>query len=317
MNEDYGNKEIVPHMLDVLVILRSKIMTTQDYIFIGFLILVLVFPLVKKWYIQANSRLGRYSRFTTEVPELELRKLFWMSKDKLKKEPTSDRNDQVVDLKRVIELSEKLQAYCSLNILIDFSNKKLQHRDFITIYRRMDFVTPDKFHVTQDAWDAELGEVDDEWISIGDKNYQNVLFWMPTDDGFNADVNKVLKMDKYFEILRHNKPIKQEVFTIEKDLYSILEYQPPLHGLSDDTFPECPNNLSCQIYLWINLDSGFFIKGEIVFKEKDDIVAKYIDVYSCYNENITIEAPVLNTTLDENDELTLKNTNTITVPHHS
>ena len=293
----------------------------EPYIYIGLFILIFVISFIKKMFFMGDSQFidmgfHGYLRPVTGPSEKKLREHLWLSKDSMTNEPISDKNSQV-SVKRTIELSEKLQSYCSLNIVFEFSIKKLKHKDFISLYRRMDFVAPDKFHVTQDAYDAELGEVGDEWVSIGDKNYQNTGLWMPTDDRYNIEGNEALKMDKYFEILRHNKPINQEVSTKDKERYLILEYQMPLHGKLDDTFPEFPENLTSYIYLWINFDSGYFIRGELVIKEKNNIVGKYIDVYACHNENIKIEPPILNTTApDEKGEVTIKNTDIITVPHY-
>jgi len=293
----------------------------EPYIYIGLFILVFVISFIKKTFFMGDSQFidmgfHGYFRPVTEPSEKKLRELLWLSKSSMTYEPISDKNSQEA-VKRALALSEKLQSYCSLNVIFDFSIKKLKHKDFVSLYRRMDFVAPDKFHVTQDAWDAELGEVGDTWISIGDENFQCTGLWMPTYDRYNAEGNEALKIDKYLEILRHNKPINQEVHTKDEERYLILEYQIPLHGKVDDTFPEFPENLASQIYLWINLDSGLFVRGELVIKEKNNIVGKYIDVYACHNENIKIETPVLNTTeADEKGEVTIINTDIVTVPHY-
>lgn len=298
---------------------------TQDnelYIYIGLFILMFVISFIKKMFFMEDRQLiesdfHAYSKPVSEPSEKNLRELLWLSTSNMTNETISNKNVQVA-LERAIEFSGKLQCYCSLNIIFDFSIKELKHRDFITLYRRMDFVAPDQFHVTQDAYDAELGMYVDEWVSIGNKNYQNTGLWMPTFDGYNAETNEALKIDFYLEILRSNKPINQEIYLKDKGRYLIVEYQMPLHGKLSDNFTELPENFTPKIYLWIDLDSGFFIRGEMVIKEENNIVSKRIDVYACYNESIKIDTPVLNTTSEPNEkgEFTIINTEISAVPHH-
>ena len=181
----------------------------QSYIYIGLFTLIFVISFIKKKFFMGDTQsidmgFHGYLRPVTEPSEKKLRELLWLSKSSMTNEAISDKSAQIA-VKRAIELSEKLQAYCSLSVVFDFSIKKLKYRDFISLYRRMDFAAPDKFDLTQDAWDVELGELGDSWVSIGDKNFQCTGLWMPTYDRYNAEANEAQKMDKYLEILRHNK----------------------------------------------------------------------------------------------------------------
>ena len=296
----------------------------EPYIFIGLIILIFVISFIKRIFFMRNSEyivldIHTYSRQVTDPSEQKLRLLLWLSKSNMPKEPIEDENVKR-SVKNAIELSKKIQSYCSLNITFDYATKELSSRDFIMMYRRMDFVAPDKFHVSQDTSDLELGEVFDEWVSIEDKNFQFTGLWMPTVDGFNTEINRALKLDRFISILQHNRPINQEVYISGKDKYLILEYQMPLHEISDFTF-ECPEGVTCKIYLWIDLYTGFIVKGESVFHDKndlDDITFQVIDVYACHNEKIEIKPPMLNTTeLDEKGQVTIIDSDIILLPHYT
>lgn len=228
--------------------------------------------------------------------EKKLRFLLWCQEKECAVEPISDKHARrIIDQASQKTLSAK--SYCALDVLLDYSNNKLLPRENVVIYRRIDFVAPDKYYVTHDEWDMDIGGIEDEWITIGIKNYQASGFWFEHLQG-EFLLNKSFKVDSYVEILINNEPLERKILVDKEHKFLVLEYGMPLTGkispIFKDFLAECTSiaTRDCNICLWIDMESNFLVKGEIVIWEENRIVSSHVNVYAAYNENIIIEAPV-------------------------
>ncbi len=68
---------------------------------------------------------------------------------------------------RSAELSWEAKTYCALTVVKDFTEEGLKEKDYTVMKWCLDFVRPDRFHITQEMWDRELGDLYDQWVTIG------------------------------------------------------------------------------------------------------------------------------------------------------
>ena len=191
-----------------------------------------------------------------------------LSKDTATMEP-----DNVVDPKETAlycaKVTGETRNYSSRTLICDFTDESLKPRDYLSIQWRLDFVRPDRYHVAQDMWDTECGELYDQWISIGKENYQNAGVWYQTEDGRNDEHNHSLVVDDLLQLLINHDPIASEVYRYGESRYLLIEYGTPIpskffHATIED-FGSLLHS-DCQTHLWINLATGFLAKGETIVK---------------------------------------------------
>jgi tetratricopeptide (TPR) repeat protein len=202
--------------------------------------------------------------------EANLKSLLVLSKDTAKKEAAAITNWRDTKL-RSLELTEQARTYCSRTVVKDLTKESLVTRDHILMQWRLDFVRPDRWHITQEAWDGDLGKpVLDEWVTIGRENYRNSGPWVPKEDGRNAELNQSLLSDNILDIVRNEEPVSSEVYQYKGHRYLLLQYNPPVSGELRRGFLEICKALEgdCQIQIWISLDTGFLVKCAILFQGK-------------------------------------------------
>ena len=95
-----------------------------------------------------------------------------------------------------VDVTGNARSYCGRFVIYD-----LTQTDIEMIRYGLDFESPDKFDVTQSANDAELGEVFDEWITIGVDHYRSVGLWGKMPDLRNDKINSVLLSMHYLRFL--------------------------------------------------------------------------------------------------------------------
>jgi hypothetical protein len=265
----------------------------------------------------------RERRLGDSPTEMRLKSLFVMSEDTSTKQSVVIADWREAAL-RSIKLTEEAKSYCSHTILKDFTAENLEPRDYISIQWRLDFVHPDRYHVTQEACQAELGEIWlDEWVTIGGDHYENAGLWDRTDDGRRDGVNTGLRVDDMLDIVRYAAPISSEVHQYEGQRYLLLHYDAPasgdvcrgfLEGCEEPKYPK-------QIQIWINLESGFLAKGTILFKEKtpdgETPIGEMQRMFTCYNEDVKVYPPPwLNLVPDSEGQRRVVNTKVPILRHH-
>lgn len=162
---------------------------------------------------------------------------------------------------------------------------------------QIDFSNSNRFFVTQSTSIISQGMLYDEWVSIGEANYQNGGLWGRTEDSIHNELNFALTPQNFIEILRENYPIDYSTFFVKHEKYLILEYSAPVRGnynsIYGDAFSSCntSNDNRCHIFIWINLHTNFLTKVEVAYLEKYKLTFLIFQVFGCYNENINVTPP--------------------------
>jgi hypothetical protein len=254
--------------------------------------------------------------------EAKLENLFLMSKDTAVRDskPMADWRDIALES---LKLTKDTKSYCSRTVIKDLSAEDLGPRDYIVSKLRLDFVSPDRFHITQELWDVELGELYDEWVTIGRENYQNAGLWYCTEDGRNDELNAALQVDSILDIVRDEEPVSSEVYQYEGRRYLLLQYGTPVSREVRRGFLETYKDLigTCQIQIWISLETGLIVKGSIVFKggtpDGEFAQGEVNQMFTNYDAGIEISVPPwLNIEPDSEGNLIVVNTKVPILPHH-
>ena len=223
-----------------------------------------------------------------------------------------------------LELARRAHTYCCVTLHKDILAERLNDRDHIAIQWRIDCVRPNRYLVTQEAWDAELGELSDQWISIGPENYQNSGFWIRTDDGRNAKLNQSLSLDVMLDVvesLRTADPGAVGVYKHLKDRFLLLEFDNPASREGPLAMAEVLADGSCHVHVWINLAAGSFSKAQVIFRGTT-AAGKLIDVevqkvFTCYNEKVSVKPPPwLNAVPVEGGKFKIVNTRVPIIRHY-
>ena len=202
-------------------------------------------------------------------------------------------------LTRSLDLSREARSYCSVTILKDRRQDRLKHWDHEVVRWRVDFVKPSRYHVTQQAWDWQRGELLEEWVSIAEENFQNSGFWICTEGERNQKLNQALSLEGLLAILdplRDMKPVRIGVYQDLKERYLLLEYDTPASGggLLKEVCREFVGG-NCHVQIWIHLKTGFLAKAQFTIQgtkmdgELGDV--EIHKLFACHNDNIKVEPP--------------------------
>ncbi len=283
----------------------------------------LIAPIAMSEQVDGNLFFHEYAKPVNTQSEKALRKLLLLQETDLAKESIST-NQSRLAIARALNLTENAKSYCALDLEIDYTFEGLSKRDFVALYRRLDYVKPDRYHVSRDLWNNEQAGLRDQWIYIGKKYYESIGgAWVSPEVGFWDKINQALRTNGYLEILRNEEAIGHTVFTSDKK-YLVLEYEAPkIDGLKpstgklvDATCKSRPEYL-CKYYLYIDLQGGLFSKGQIVIYRNDEKLFELVNVYACYNENIEVAPPGwLNATRNEDGSYTVTSTVAPIMRHH-
>jgi hypothetical protein len=254
--------------------------------------------------------------------EAKLRSLFLMSKESAVEDSmaTVDWRDIALESQK---LTQETKSYCSHTIVKDSTAENLAPTDHIVGKWRLDFVNPDRYHITQELWDVELGDIHDEWVTIGRENYENAGLWRRTDDGVNDEQNMALRVDSMLDILRNEEPIVSEVYQYEGRRYLILNYGTPLSGGVSRGFPLLCKDLkgTCEIQTWISLETGLFVKGKILYEgetpDGEFAQGEVHQMFTCYDEDVNVSPPPwINVAPDSEGNLRVVNQKVPILRHH-
>ena len=219
-------------------------------------------------------------------------------------------------LSRSLELAKQASAYCSVTLLKDVRDGRLKDRDYVVTRWRVDFVRPNRYHITQQAWDMQQGDLLDHWVSIGKENYQDAGLWMRTEDMRNEKVNRRLSLESMLnvlDILRSMKPMNIGVHGHLNERYLLLEYDKPASREGFVNLCELLSDGNCHLQVWINLNTGLLAKAQVIVEgtstKGDPVDIEVHQAFTCYNENVRVEPPPwLNIVLDAKGKATIVNT---------
>jgi hypothetical protein len=202
-------------------------------------------------------------------------------------------------------------------------SEKLRGQNYIFIHWRIDHVCPDRWHVTQTLWDHSLGRRNDEWVTVGKRNYQKAGLWFRTEDSHNEEINHRLLVDNLLNILKETEPTSSRLYQYQGRKYLLLQYtSSALSNLRPQKlgFSEKVEELY-EAQIWICLKSGFLVKGVYLFEikppEAELVHLELHHMFTCFNENIrVIPPPWLNIGPDSSGELVIINTDVPILEHY-
>jgi len=207
-----------------------------------------------------------------------------------------------------IEVTGAARSYCSLQIFRDPTSE----RDY-DIEWRLDFVKPDRFHVSQVMWNGDL----DEWVIVGEEHYQNAAEWFKTSNPQLAENfyerSRSLLVDHYLTILRTAEFVSSESYND----YLLLKYKNI--DLSGDLIDTEQEGTETELRTWIDLDTHLLAKVEMITQSHTPEGEEYLNmqhVFAAYNEEIEVRPPTQFHEADAEGKFVIQYTETEIVPHH-
>jgi len=155
---------------------------------------------------------------------------------------------------------------------------------------RVDVVAPKRFHVTQEALDSALGTLRDEWVSIGDKNFQNAGFWFQTEDR-NAGINESLSIDGLLQIVDSRNPDSCTLIRYEHAGYLVARYASADLAAADSLLAAYAIDAAADLEVWIEAGTKRIIKGQVSKREESQEIGRVVQAFTCFDEPIDVQPP--------------------------
>ena len=238
-------------------------------------------------------------------------------------EPATGFSDWSDLLSRSLELAKQASTYCSVKLVKDLRDGGLKDKDYVAMRWRVDFVKPDRYHVTQTVWDAGQS-LRDHWVSVGKENYQDIGLWMRTKDLYKEGTNQFISLSstlKLLDTLRSVKPTNIGVYGHLHKQYLLLEYDNPASREGPLKMCALLSDGNCRIHVWISLDTALFAKAQVIVQgtstEGKPLDLEVHQAFSCYNEKISVDPPPwLNIVLDANGKGKIVNEKRVVLLHY-
>jgi len=238
------------------------------------------------------------------------------------KDTSIDLDDPKDIIVKCVETTGAARSYCAGRISRDpTSEREYESRC------RLDFVKPDRFHVSQAMWDDDLGELDDdlgvklfdEWVIEGNQHYRRSGFWHQVKDAEwtkgDIRVSRSLLVDDFVTILRTQEFVSAESYQYEGSQYLLLTYE---NIDSVDLTEEELEGLEWRI--WVDLDTHLLAKGEQIFKgqtaEGEEFMWDMQHAFTAYNEKIEVRPPTRFEKPDAEGKFALQSAEVEIIPHH-
>ena len=171
-----------------------------------------------------HSNKTTHCRCGFEYTEAKLANLINLSTETAIRDTSIDLDDPKDIVLKCVEVTGAARSYCSRQIFRDPTTE----RDY-DIEWRLDFVKPDRFHVSQVMWDDDLGELFDEWVVLGEEYYQNAGLWAKARDSRVAEgrleKDLTLLADNCLTILRTEEFVSSESHQYQGNDYLLLKYE--------------------------------------------------------------------------------------------
>ncbi len=228
-------------------------------------------------------------------------------------------------LARAIEKARNAESYCSQYVVRDFALTQLKDHDFAAYGARIDYTAPDRYHVTQQAWlDTGSKYVFDEWVSVGDDNFQNSGLWFRTRDGVNGAQNRKLSLRELVQKLaRIGVPRGIGEVTVGTRNYLQYTFEALLRRGEEGERLFCGPLASgdCELRLWIDAKSETLAKAHLSLRGRGkggkSVHVVVSQVFDCHGEAINITPPPRLNAVDAPDEkFMVTDANVAAMPHH-
>ncbi|NQT45852.1 MAG: hypothetical protein HQ593_00040 [Candidatus Omnitrophica bacterium] len=213
----------------------------------------------------------------------------------IENEKITDRDKIIGDL---IEAIDGVKNYQSRLTMRDYSNEKLEPKNYVFIEWRFGHEKPEKFSVEQYANEDE-NSLYDMWISVKGNHYDllPVLGWIeektPELVEHKNSLNYNLSIDKYIKLIKENKP--DSIMLCEgrqgKTGYFIIKYELPKWNFSR----YYSEDIRYRVEVWAGKDSLLLTKALIKLTYRDEKLDKdttydFTQLVTNYN-NVAIQPP--------------------------
>jgi len=213
---------------------------------------------------------------------------------------------------KCVEATGAAHTYCACEIVRDPTSEREYSGKW-----RLDFVRPDRFHVSSEMWDSDE-QLFDEWVIEGDQHYRRSGLWHQVNDAewTEGDVrmSRSLLVDTFLNTLRTQEFVSAKCYRYEGRQYLLLTYE----NIDSDDLTDEEQGLEWRI--WVALDTLLLAKGETSFEgqtpEGDEIQGEIQRAYTAYNEKIEIRPPTRFHTPDAKGNFKIKYTEVEIIPHH-
>jgi len=196
-------------------------------------------------------------------------------------------------IQECINNSKAAKSYHVEMYLKDLSDERIAGQNIHNVDWTVDYINPDRFSVEQYF---NLEKLADKWITIGNITYRFYnVFWIESPMGIEPEqqtlkLNKLMLIDKYFEILTDNKPINES----EDDRSVIINYSLTNWRSFAETL-KFKDGYSCLLTMWLNKKNRLIEEtliqiygvGQNGEKQSFEIGQRFSD----YNSNIIINKP--------------------------
>lgn len=230
--------------------------------------------------------------------EQRLERLMYLSEQTARVESaTLPKINALVD--RCRDATRATRTCCAWIVHRDPNNEQLSVQGYLLNCWWIDFERPDSFLVTQQTWDKKLGNLFDQWVSVGDDTYQNAGFWLRGEKGAHRQFHEAYSIDGTFTFVEalttSNVP---SVFELRKDdsgCYFHIRYDDPArrHGLLTSVGELV--RWACTVDVWISVDDAWLNKVQVsiagVDRRGDRRYFEEHRAYGCQNERINVDPP--------------------------
>lgn len=216
--------------------------------------------------------------------------------------------------RRAVAQVGNVKGYCSVSTVRDFSVDRLKDHGHAAIAWRLDYAAPDRYHVTQQAWDTPGDRyVVDEWISIGEEKFENALVqWQPSPEPPRAQLTQSLSLRN--AIMRVSRIANAQPDRVESqehvgENYWVLTFsQRASHGESANL--DICGRLgegSCSTTVWIDAKSNAIAGLRTAARGKDasqrPLHLESMQVFGCHDDVVQVDPPTRQNVLHHGGEL--------------
>lgn len=206
--------------------------------------------------------------------------------------------DEPVDsqvIARIIHQNGLTKTYMTRLTFTDFA-QEAKHKGHFTVEWDAEYVFPDKFFVTQSAWEKE-GPAYDRWLTIGKEHYFQIGGWFKEPEGVDSDwrdrTNKLLSLDKWIYLIKNNGFSSMKVYKVDNRKFVVIKYVPTKLDYFWTT--DLGTDIAYEAEIWVE-DLPLLIAKAVLYANGKDakgnkVNVAYEQVYKGYNSNIKIEKP--------------------------
>lgn len=198
-------------------------------------------------------------------------------------------------IKNVVNKCDGVKSYKTRLSFTDFT-QKAKEKDYVTIEWDAEHISPDRFFVTQSAWE-ENDTVYDRWITIRKKHYFQIGGWFEEppgeDTAWRSNTNKLLTLDKWIYIMQNNAATSTKDYQENGQQFIVLNFSPT--ELKDFWVANLAKKVIYIAEIWVGKESLLITKASLEIKGEDKkenkINCMYKQIFTGYDSDIKIEKP--------------------------